>query len=396
MNELADKDRLNYELLIENIADGLIVTGKNGCIVFANHAAEMLMGAKRDELVGTPFAYPLVAGDGEDIEIRDVKGNNVVAEMRIAHLATGEKELRLISLRDVTSVKRVEDKLPRSYREAKGCLDESEEARQDLKDELVRRLEKEMADSINMLAAGVSREIGIPLSFISSNLGVLKKYVERITEFTQLQDEIITTIDASVILDELSEKRRKFKIDHIVNDIHSLLSESIEGSERLKGIIHDLRFFSQLNKGEYELCDINEALDTTIRVVLNEVRRRPAVAKEFGDIPCTMCDMGRLNQAFMNVLVNAVDAIDEDGEIRVKTEGDEDTIYISVTDTGCGIPAEDLDRIFDPFFTTKEVGAATGLGLSVARMAVERHDGDMTIRSERGSGSTCIMKIPVR
>ncbi len=396
MNELVDKDRLNYELLIENIADGLIVTGKNGCIIFANHAAEMLMGAKRDELVGTPFRYTLVTGDGEDIEIRDVKGNNVVAEMRIAHLATGEKELRLISLRDVTSVKGVEDKLPRSYREVKGHLDKSEEARQDLKDELVRRLKKEMADSINMLAAGVSREIGIPLSFISSNLGVLKKYVERITEFTRLQDEIITTIDASVILDELSEKRRKLKIDHIVNDIHSLLSESIEGSERLKGIIHDLRFFSKLNKREYELCDINEALDTTIRVVLNEVRRRPAVSKEFGDIPCTMCDMGRLNQAFMNVLVNAVEAIDDAGEIRVKTEGDEDNIYISVTDTGCGIPAEDLDRIFDPFFTTKEVGTATGLGLAVARMAVERHDGDMTIRSERGLGSRCIMRIPVR
>ncbi len=395
MNEIADKDRLDFELLIERGTDGVIVTDNDGRIIFANRASEMIMGIKSSELPGKPFGYPVIAGETKEIEIVDGSGKSVVAEMQAADVEMDGRDLHLISLRDVTERKRVEAELLKSYREVQGRLDEIEGAGASLKEDLLRRLEKERAFSVNLLAAGIAGEISDPLSFISSNLGVLKKYLERITEFTRSQDEIITAMDASALLDEISEKRRMLRIDHILNDIHSLLSESVEGAERVKNIVSDLRLFSQPDEGEYEHNDINAALENTINIVSKELKDKPVILKEFKDIPATMCDIGRVNQAVINILTNAAEAVDKDGEIRVKTYVDEENIYISVADTGCGIPEKNLNRIFDPFFTTKDVGAGTGLGLSMARGAVERHNGEITVSSEAGSGSTFIVKIPI-
>jgi len=240
----------------------------------------------------------------------------------------------------------------------------------------------------------MGREIGTPFAYIASNLGVLKQYAQRLTQFTELQDEFITTIDTSVPLDELSEQRRSLKIDHILKDMPSLLSESIECAEKITDIIRALDSFSQQEGGEYRLGDINGALEDAIVAVSYDMGWTPMVSKEFGHVPPLLCDVERIKQACMNILVNAVEAAGEAGEIRLKTCSSEDHLYIAVTDTGPGIEAGILERIFDPFFTTKEGDRATGLGLTVARRVVERHRGEITITSTPGSGTTCTIRMP--
>ena len=136
-------------------------------------------------------------------------------------------------------------------------------------------------------------------------------------------------------------------------------------------------------------------IESTINVVWNELKYKADVKKEYGKIPLTKCNIGQLNQVFMNLLVNAVHAIEEHGEISVKTEQRGGDIVVSVSDTGNGIPEDKINRIFEPFFTTKEVGEGTGLGLSIAYDIVKKHNGEILVTSEVGKGSTFTVKIPV-
>jgi two-component system NtrC family sensor kinase len=150
------------------------------------------------------------------------------------------------------------------------------------------------------------------------------------------------------------------------------------------------------------MADINAGIESTINIVWNELKYKVTMHKEYGDIPQTKCNPGQLNQVFMNILVNAAHAIEKQGEITVKTwfvppyGGEEDGhIYVSITDTGSGIPPDKLNRIFEPFFTTKEVGKGTGLGLSIAYDIIKKHKGEIKVESELGKGTTFIVKVPV-
>jgi len=388
MNESADTDRLNFEVLLAHCADGMVVTSREGRILYVNHAAASLLGAQRDELIGTTFPCPLQPGETRDMDMPGGKGSPLVAEVRTTGVAMGGETLHLLSLRDVTRPRK--DGQVESWKEA-GC---DRDEHRDLRPELLERLERELARSVSMVASGMGREIGTPFAYIASNLGVLKQYAQRLTQFTELQDELITTFDTSVPLDELSEQRRTLKIDHILKDMPSLLSESAEGAEKITGIIRALDSFSQPERGAYRPGDINEALEDAIAAVSHDMGWTPTVSKEFGTVPPLLCDMGRIKQACMNILVNAVEAAGETGKLRVKTCSDEAYLSISVTDTGPGIEAGVLEKIFDPFFTTKEGERATGLGLTVARRVVESHRGEITVISTPGSGTTCTVRIP--
>jgi len=390
MNESVDTDGLDFEIILTHCADGMVVTNREGCILYVNHVAASLLGAQRDELIGTTFPGPLQPGETRDVDMPGGKGSLLVAEMRTADVTVEGETLHLLSLRDVTRRREREDDLVASSNEAGPYHDEN----RDLRPELMQRLERELSRSVSMVTAGMGREIGTPFAYIASNLGVLKQYAQRLTQFTELQDEFITTIDTSVPLDELSEQRRSLKIDHILKDMPSLLSESIEGAEKITDIIRALDSFSQQEGGEYRLGDINGALEDAIVAVSYDMGWTPMVSKEFGHVPPLLCDVERIKQACMNILVNAVEAAGEAGEIRLKTCSSEDHLYIAVTDTGPGIEAGILERIFDPFFTTKEGDRATGLGLTVARRVVERHRGEITITSTPGSGTTCTIRMP--
>ena len=298
-------------------------------------------------------------------------------------------------------------------------------------------LQQEKMASIGQLAAGVAHEINNPMGFIMSNLGSLQKYIDKLNEFIKVQSEAmgeLSNVIARSISDEaisknkiatpepaLSEKtgllrfarndksegarndtlnrvdefKKSLKIDYITDDISNLIKESLEGAERVKKIVQDLKSFSRVDESEHKSVDINAGIESTINIVWNELKYKATVKKKYGDIPPTKCNAGQLNQVFMNILVNAAHAIERQGEITVKTWHEAGNIFVSVSDTGKGIPQENLNRIFEPFYTTKEVGKGTGLGLSIAYDIVKKHNGDIIVESEVGKGTTFTVKIPV-
>ena len=273
---------------------------------------------------------------------------------------------------------------------------ELEQAYADLKAAQARILQQEKMASIGQLAAGVAHEINNPIGFISSNLGTLDKYVCKITEFLNAQSEVLGSEHvAKSVSDSLMAKRKQLKLDYVIPDIGQLIKESLDGADRVKKIVHDLKSFSRTDDDEYKLADINAGIESTISIVWNEIKYKAALTREFGDVPLTLCNLGQLNQVFMNILVNAAQAIEKQGEILIKTWHDSGYIHVVISDTGSGIPEDKLGRIFEPFFTTKEVGKGTGLGLSIAYEIMKKHNGDITVESTAGKGTTFTINIPV-
>ncbi|HMK61127.1 MAG TPA: ATP-binding protein [Dissulfurispiraceae bacterium] len=275
---------------------------------------------------------------------------------------------------------------------------ELEKAYNDLKMVQSQVLQQEKMASIGQLAAGVAHEINNPIGFIISNLGTLRKYMDKISEYEAFQSTevagCINRLGDQSLVNKIAEKRKDLKIDYIEKDLSNLISESLEGADRVKKIVQDLKSFSHVDEFDFKTADINSGLDSTINIVWNELKYKVTLAKEYGEIPLTLCNLGQLNQVFMNLLVNAAQSIDRSGEIKVKTWHNDGFINISISDTGCGIPEEIQKRIFEPFFTTKEVGKGTGLGLSIAYDIVRKHHGEITVSSAIGKGTTFTMRIP--
>jgi two-component system NtrC family sensor kinase len=258
-------------------------------------------------------------------------------------------------------------------------------------------VQQEKMASIGQLAAGVAHEINNPIGFVTSNLGTLKKYLGRVTEFLQKQTEIFPREAGDERTIRLAEVRRQLKIEPILEDLPSLLAESLDGVERVRKIVQNLKSFSRVDQFDHSLADINRCLDDTLNIIWNELKYKCTLKKEYGDLPLTRCYPQQLNQVFMNLLVNAAQAIESKGEIVITTRASETEITIAIADSGSGIPPEDQNRIFEPFFTTKEVGKGTGLGLSITYdIVTKKHGGTIMVASEPGKGTTFVVTLPVK
>ena len=256
-------------------------------------------------------------------------------------------------------------------------------------------LHQEKMASIGQFAAGVAHEIGNPIGFINSNLSTLGKYLSRLTGFLAIQSECIAAGSPPEKVESVRRQHANLKIDYIVKDLEDLVRESLEGAERVRSIVADLKSFSRVDESEYKTADLNECLRSTINIVWNEIKYKATLKKELGEIPRTRCYPQQMNQVFMNLLVNAAHAIEHQGVITVRSWEEDGYACVSVADTGQGIPEANLNRIFEPFFTTKEVGKGTGLGLSITYDIVKKHNGEITVRSEPGKGAVFTVRIPV-
>ncbi len=265
----------------------------------------------------------------------------------------------------------------------------------DLKATQSQMLQREKMASIGQLAAGVAHEINNPTGFILSNLGTLSKYTDKMIEYINAQTEAIASLKVEDISNELRQKRQKLKLDYVLQDIKELVRESVDGADRIKKIVQNLKSFSRVDEAEYKPADINECIESTLNIVWNELKYNSTVEKEYGSIPLTKCYPHQLNQVFMNLLVNAAHAIEKQGLITIKTWNGDGSINISISDTGCGIPEDKMGRIFEPFFTTKEVGKGTGLGLSISYDILKKHNGQIIAESKVGKGTTFTVKIPL-
>jgi signal transduction histidine kinase len=185
------------------------------------------------------------------------------------------------------------------------------------------------------------------------------------------------------------------KLDFLKSDIRALIEESREGTERIKKIVLDLKEFAHPGQKQKKPANLNKGLESTLNVVWNEFKHKARVLKDFGELPEVSCFPQQLNQVFMNVLMNAAQAVSENGEIRIQTRHEDRCIKVVIQDNGTGIEEKNLLRIFDPFFTTKDVGEGTGLGLNIAYNIVKKHNGSISVESTVGEGTTFTVKIPV-
>ena len=270
---------------------------------------------------------------------------------------------------------------------------ELENALAQLKESQSQTLQREKMASIGQLAAGVAHEINNPMGFISSNLGTMGKYVAKLQEYIIGQDDILAEVNA---LDRVQELRKTLKVDFVMEDMGDLVKESVEGAVRVKDIVMGLKNFSRVDQAEYKMVNVNDCIEGTLNVIWNELKYKTVVSKEYGDLPATKCYPQQLNQVFMNLLINAAQAIKKEGNIIIRTWSQDETVYVAISDTGCGIPEENMNRLFEPFYTTKDVGEGTGLGLSIAYDIIKKHDAEIAVKSEVGKGTTFTISFPVK
>ena len=258
-------------------------------------------------------------------------------------------------------------------------------------------LQSEKMASIGQLAAGVAHEINNPIGFVNSNCGTMRGYVLGMLE-------LIAIFEAEEnVLNEESRQRIKaakerIDLSYLREDILDLLKETADGVYRVRKIVQDLKDFSHPDDGQWQRADLHHCLDSTINIVHNEVKYVADVVTYYGAIPEVECLPFQLNQVFLNLLMNASQAVKSErrGTITIRTGVVQDeTVFIEIEDDGKGIEPENLKRIFDPFFTTKSVGKGTGLGLSVSYGIISKHNGEIEVQSRPGLGTTFRVLLPV-
>ncbi|MGB4065837.1 MAG: ATP-binding protein [Azonexus sp.] len=246
-------------------------------------------------------------------------------------------------------------------------------------------LQSEKMASIGQLAAGIAHEINNPVGFVNSNLGALKKYSEQmIALLERCRNGQASEADFAAI-----------EFDYLKDDLGDLLNESRDGLERVKKIVVDLKNYSRIDQTAWQDADINSGIESTLNVAWNELKYKADVIRELGELPPVPCVAAQINQVVMNLLVNAVHAIDTHGTITVRTGHDDAWAWIEVADTGKGMTPAVMKRIFEPFYTTKPVGKGTGLGLSLSYDIVRKHDGRIEVSSEVGVGTTFRVMLPL-
>ncbi len=241
--------------------------------------------------------------------------------------------------------------------------------------------------SLGQLAAGVAHEINNPIGFIRSNLNTASAYVQKINSMA----ELIKAQGSA----QLAAAWQAADLDFVLEDFVSLLNESISGADRVTRIVADLKGFSNVDQAEEAIINLNDNIRAVCNIAASQINKKADLKLTLGELPTLRCHAGHLNQVFLNLLLNAAQAMKTRGEIHIQSGVEKKKIVICISDTGSGIPAEVLPRIFDPFFTTREVGSGTGLGLTVSRDIITALGGRIEVESTMGIGTKFTIYLPI-
>jgi two-component system NtrC family sensor kinase len=343
--------------ILGTLRDGLALATPDGRIRFANPALAMLVRAEPEELIDEPLARFLPDAALTPLrEIREMecelRGNGSPVPVALSALVLRDRRGMLIGLvvllRDLREVLGLRKGLLTSARLA----------------------------AVGQLAAGIAHEINNPLAYIGANLRALRE------QWTELARSF------------RAGEAEKPDLDALFDEGIAMLDESLEGVDRTATIVRDVRVFSHGGSERRERLAPNDLLERALRVAEPHVRRRARVERAYGDVPEVEGSRRELEQVLLNLLINAAQAIDGGGVVRVSTAFHGGEVEFAVADTGCGIPGELLERIFDPFFTTKPAGEGTGLGLSISHEIVRRHGGRILVDSDVGRGTEVRIRLP--
>jgi signal transduction histidine kinase len=248
--------------------------------------------------------------------------------------------------------------------------------------------------SLGQLSAGIAHELNNPAGFVYGNMDLLQGHISDLTRLFHAYDTMLLPEDAAQSIGSL---KAQIGYEVLMEDLTSIISDCREGAERICDVVKNLRLFSRLDEAELKSVDIHEGIESTVRLLSSYYKTGHIVLRrDYTHLPPVSCYASQLNQVWMNLLVNAAQAVKDQGEVTISTSLETNSVAIMISDTGSGIPEDKLSRIFEPFFTTKPVGEGTGLGLSISYGIVERHGGTIDVVSEVGKGTTFAIRIPIQ
>ncbi len=374
----------------------LIIDPLSGKIIDVNARACIELGYAPHELAGKRLGMILDAGEddcflenksekyGHEIfmETKLLRSNQTrfPVEISLKNIDLGNQKYQLAMARDLSA------------------RNEMLHQKMDMERQLI---QSEKMASVGQLSAGIAHEINNPISFITSNLGTMNEYVNDLSLLITEYRDFVRMVDVD---DEYLQKKHmalttleeEIEGAYILKDLKDIVVESIEGADRIKHIVQDMKSFAHPSEDNLKETDINAGLDSTLNIAWNELKYKAEVVKKFGELDHVRCFPQQINQVFMNILVNAGQAINKEGVITIETFQRKDVVHISISDNGCGMDKKVSQQIFEPFFTTKDVGQGTGLGLNVAYNIIKKHDGSIDVESGRGKGTTFTIILPVR
>lgn len=408
-------DNFNATVLrsVLNISqDGFMALDAAGNIVFANRALEIMLNCECGQLANLHFSSLLRNPQNDDLdEVKDkgplfwakgggacygieesfyrLDGQQVTVEISAEPLPVNNYSITsLVYARDISARKNSQSELLQAYKDLDSLKDGLQKAHGQL-------LQSEKLASIGQLAAGVAHEINNPIGFVSSNLMTLKSQVNSLLHVINIYDEIVNEIGVTrEIATKLDKTKAQTDFEFLKEDICDLIDDSLEGACRVKVIVDNLKDFSRVDSAEWQFANIEKGIDSTLAIAANELKYKADVVKRYSAIPDIECIPSQLNQVFMNLLVNAAQAIDQRGTIAISTGSDEQYIWVEIEDNGRGIPEDIRNKIFEPFFTTKPIGKGTGLGLSMSYGIIQKHRGSIEVKSVVGKGTVFKILLP--
>lgn len=314
---------------------------------------------------------------------------------------TDETDYKRAYLRQKQAREKAESLLELRSRELYEANETLKATNEELTEQKNQLVQQEKLASIGLLAAGVAHEINNPVGFVKSNLQTLEHYTESYTAVLNayraltlaIKNEKPDEIDA--LLSSLEDLLTATDLDHIAKDGVDCIKESLSGVERIEEIIVNLSDFARAEGDDRVQCDINELLENTIKLVWNEIKYKCEIERDFGDLPMLWGRPGQLRQVFVNIIVNAAQAIETKGVLQLRTRADEDNVLVDIIDDGPGMDEETLNKLFDPFYTTKDVGSGTGLGLYVSHGIVTNHLGTLSAKNNDADGACFTVTLPI-
>ena len=278
-----------------------------------------------------------------------------------------------------------------------------ERAYEDLKESQVQLVQAEKMSSLGQLVAGIVHEINTPLLYVVNNATVTAENVEELRECVTNAARLAALVDARGVqsgevhaaVQRLADRTDPQALTETIDEIVTLTQDSTEGLNQISELVQSLKDFSRLDRAAEDRFDVREGLEKTLLITRNLLKYGVTVERRFGEVPPILCAPSRVNQVFINLVTNAVQAMDGKGTLTITTKARDGWVDVEVCDTGCGIAPEHLGKIMDPFFTTKPVGQGTGLGLSIVRKIVDEHGGKIAVDSQVGVGTTITISLPV-
>lgn len=410
-----------YRELIENANDIIYTHDMQGTMLSLNKSAERATGYRLEE-APTLRVQDLVAPEHRDLatemtrqklqgvptttyelDILSKDGHRIPLEVSTRVLLDGERPVAIQGIaRDITERKRAQDALQsqarllaEQARRLESQNDELAKAYRNLQEAETQLIHSEKMAAIGQLVAGLAHEINNPAAFVLTNLTTIERDVADLLDYIRACESLLEQSPA--IQPRLTEIQKEISVLDAAEEVGKLLASARTGMHRIRDLVSNLRSYSHIDsRATLEIADLSQGIESTLVLLRPMVPRGVSVDVRYAEVPAVECNVGPINQVFMNLIMNAIQAVGDAGNVWIETKREHDGVIVQVRDDGPGVPESIVRRIFDPFFTTKEVGKGTGLGLTICQRITDAHHGRLEVESSPGQGATFRVWLPLR